>query len=170
MLLQTIIENLERNKTVFKDLLSGLSKEEYSWKPQPDKWCMLEVICHLYDEEREDFRARVKHTLEKASGSWPTIDPPGWVISRKYMEQDYKKKIREFMEERDKSIEWLKSLKNPNWDNAYIHPKVGPVTAKLLLSNWLAHDYLHIRQITKLKYDHLKQLSGEKLDYAGNWV
>ncbi len=43
------------------------------------------------------------------------------------------------------------------------------MTAKMFLSNWLAHDYLHIRQITKLKYDYLKQLTNEDLNYAGNW-
>ena len=169
MLLQHVTENLQRNKTVFKDLLSGVSRENYLWKQQPEKWCLLEIICHLCDEEREDFRARVKSTLESPTTAWPTIDPQGWVNGRKYIEQDYEKKISEFMAERDKSVEWLKSLKNHNWDSAYIHPKVGPVTARLLLANWLAHDYLHIRQITKLKYDHLAQLSAVKLDYAGNW-
>lgn len=168
-MLPHIIENLQRNKAVFKELLHGISRQDYLWKQQPEKWCLLEIICHLYDEEREDFRTRVKSTLENPATVWPTIDPPGWVTSRKYIEQDYEKKITEFMAERDKSIEWLKSLKNPNWKNAYMHPKVGPVTAQLILNNWLAHDYLHIRQITKLKYDHLAKLSTEKLDYAGEW-
>src|SRR5579883_745975 len=110
MLLQTVIQNLERNKTVLKDLLSGLSSADYLWKQQPEKWCLLEIICHLYDEEREDFRTRLKHTLEQASGTWPTIDPPAWVASRKYTEQDYEQKIKDFIAERDNSIKWLKSL------------------------------------------------------------
>jgi hypothetical protein len=33
----------------------------------------------------------------------------------------------------------------------------------------MAHDLLHIRQITKLKYDYLKYLSGQGLSYAGDW-
>ena len=169
MIFQTVIQNLQGNKTVFKDLLSGLSREDYLWKQQPEKWCLLEIICHLYDEEREDFRARLKSVLEGAEGAWPTIAPQEWPVSRRYMEQDYEKKITDFIAERDKSIEWLKSLKNPDWKSSYMHPKVGPVSAQLLLNNWLAHDYLHIRQITKLKYDHLEQLSTEKLDYAGVW-
>ena len=35
--------------------------------------------------------------------------------------------------------------------------------------NWLAHDYLHIRQIIRLKFAYLQQLSKEDLSYAGNW-
>src|SRR5581483_10945078 len=131
-MLQHVIENLNRNKEVFKELFSGVSKENYLWKQQPEKWCLLEIICHLCDEEREDFRARVKSTLESPTVAWPTIDPQGWVSGRKYIEQDYEKKIAEFIKERDASLEWLKSLQNPNWQNAYMHPKVGAVTAQLL--------------------------------------
>jgi hypothetical protein len=71
--------------------------------------------------------------------------------------------------EREQSVKWLQSLTNPKWDNVHEHSKFGKMTAKMFLSNWLAHDYLHIRQITKLKYDYLKQLTNEDLDYAGNW-
>ncbi|HAP01497.1 MAG TPA: hypothetical protein DCQ93_06175 [Bacteroidetes bacterium] len=85
------------------------------------------------------------------------------------MEQNFEERVLAFLAERKNSIAWLRSLENPNWENAYIHPKVGAVRASLLLSNWLAHDYLHIRQITKLKYDYLKSTCGEKLDYAGEW-
>ena len=164
-----IRQELLRNRDVFKGLLTGLTNKEYLWKPNPDKWCLLEIICHLYDEEREDFRARTAHVLETPTEPLPPIDPPGWVQERNYIKQDYADKLDKFLKEREKSVEWLQSLKFPKWDNAYNHPKFGQMTAKIFLSNWLAHDYLHIRQIVKLKYDYLKQLSNEDLNYAGNW-
>jgi hypothetical protein len=164
-----IINALERNKTVFNVLLSCRDPFEYSWKQEPGKWNLLEIACHLYDEEREDFRARVKQVLDDPELPFPKIDPVSWVTERNYSGQDYSKILNDFLEERDVSINWLRSLKQPKWENAYMHPKVGPVSANLLLSNWLAHDYLPQRQIIKLKYDHLKFISGEKLDYAGNW-
>ena len=164
-----IVKELKRNADAFKTLLDKLSEEQYLWKQNPDKWCLLEIICHLCDEEREDFRKRTKLVLESPELPLPKIDPVGWVKERKYTEQDYTKKLNEFPAEREKSIEWLTSLQNPNWENAYEHPKFGKMSAKLFLSNWLAHDYLHIRQITKLKYDYLKFISGEDLSYAGNW-
>ena len=168
-LLEQVIKGLAANKTVFQHLLSRLSPEQYSWKPEPSKWCLLEVVCHLYDEEREDFRTRVKHILEKRSGAFPSIDPQGWVVSRNYLNENYEAKIELFLTEREHSVNWLSSLINPAWNNTYQHPTLGTMTAGLLLSNWLAHDYLHFRQITRLKYEYLKELSGEKLDYAGTW-
>lgn len=164
-----IISELNRNKAVLRELLAGTSQEEYLWRSAPEKWNLLEIVCHLYDEEREDFRARTKHCLEIPGQAMPAIDPVGWVKERKYAEQDYNATLAKFLEERERSVEWLRSLKAPNWASAYQHPKMGPVSAWLILSNWLAHDHLHIRQIIRTKYLRLKELSGEKLDYAGEW-
>jgi hypothetical protein len=164
-----IIQELIRNKLVFNELLTGLTDKEFLWKQNSDKWCLLEIICHLYDEEREDFRTRTKQVLESPELPLPKIDPVGWVIERKYLQQNFSEKLKDFLSEREQSVKWLQSLKNPKWENAYNHPKLGKMTAKLILANWLAHDYLHIRQITKLKYDHLKSKSDEDLSYAGNW-
>ncbi len=164
-----IIEELKRNKIVFNDILENLEKEVYLWKPSPEKWCMLEVVCHLYDEEREDFRARVKLTLENPEMPANPIDPVSWVNSRKYIEQDYNNVLQRFLLERDISVAWLNDLKNAKWDNVYKHPLLGDITAEMFLSGWLAHDYLHIKQITKIKYDYFKEMSGDKIFYAGEW-
>jgi hypothetical protein len=43
------------------------------------------------------------------------------------------------------------------------------MSARLFLHNWLAHDYLHIRQINRLKFAYLKAHSDISLDYAGAW-
>jgi hypothetical protein len=165
----SIISELHRNNQVFTDLLSGLNKEEYLWKPAPEKWCLLEIICHLYDEEREDFRARIKHAFESPGLPFPPIDPVKWVHERKYLSQDFKSVLEKFSDERMQSVEWLNSLSSPDWNSGYNHPKFGMITAKMLLANWLEHDYLHIRQILTLKHLYLKNHSGESLLYAGTW-
>jgi len=165
-----LINQLERNKTLFYQLFKDASEEETHWKPSEDKWCLLEIVCHLYDEEREDFRVRTRSTLETPNQPLPMFDPVAWVTERKYIEQDYQQMLAKFLAERTTSINWLRSLKNPNWQNAFQHPKLGPLTAHHFLSNWLAHDYLHIRQATKLKYAYLKELTENDLSYAGNWV
>jgi len=164
-----IIAELKRNKKLFKDLLGGLSEDLYAWKPSPEKWNLLEIVCHLLDEEREDFRARVQHVLETPDLPMPSIDPVGWVEARKYAEKNYEATLQAFLAEREKSINWLHDLEDPEWGNTHQHPGMGPVQARMFFVNWLAHDYLHIRQITKLKYDFLQQSNHASLDYAGNW-
>ncbi len=164
-----IILELSKNRKVFKTLLIGLSGEEYLWKQNTEKWCLLEIICHLLDEEREDFCARTKSVLETPTKTLAAIDPSGWVIQRNYIKKDYETILNGFLKERARSVSWLKTLESPKWNNEHIHPKLGPMTAMLFLSNWLAHDYLHIRQIIKLKFDYLEKMTGEGLSYAGDW-
>jgi hypothetical protein len=164
-----LIEDLKKNKTIFQGYLENVAADLYLWKPEPAKWCLLEIACHLYDEEREDFRARVKHILENPGVPLPSIDPVAWVTARKYVEQDYKTVLNNFLDERDRSVQWLQQLSNPKWDNLYKHPKLGDITAKMIFVNWIAHDFLHFRQITKLKYDYLKKTTNEDLLYAGQW-
>ena len=164
-----VICELEKNKLIFKSLLEDLPEDFYLWKEAENKWNLLEVVCHLYDEERDDFRLRVKSVLENPDKKFPPSDTEDWVVSCNYSEQDYKAMLSNFLNERDNSLQWLKNLKNPKWDNVYPHSKRGPLTAKMFFVNWLAHDYLHIRQINRIKYNYLKELSGEDLGYAGDW-
>ena len=169
MEVKRIIEDLSRNREVFRELLKDIQEQLYLWKPGPEKWCLLEVICHLYDEEREDFRARTHHVLETPNAPMTPFDPLALVTKRKYMQQDFNEKLGAFLQERTRSVEWLLSLQSPKWDNTYTHPKLGSLTAKMFLTNWLAHDYLHIRQINRIKYEYLDTHSGENLNYAGQW-
>jgi len=164
-----IIEKLAGNRAVFTGLLKNKSRTEYLWKPKESKWCLLEIVCHLLDEEKEDFRTRVKQTLEKPSTPPPPIDPVNWVIQRKYIEQNYSEMVDRFLDERMKSIDWLQGLKNPDWSSSYRHPELGALTSEHFLTNWLAHDVLHFRQIIKLQYQYLKNSTEIDLIYAGSW-
>ena len=164
-----VIEQLSQNKVLFHNILKDCDEKMFLWKQSPEKWCLLEIVCHLYDEERDDFRFRTQWVLEKPNETPPPFDPINWVTEHRYIEQDYAEILDKFMDERQHSIDWLKTLENPKWDNAYEHTKMGTITAEYFFNNWLAHDYLHLRQILKLKFDYLKQRFGGNLNYAGAW-
>jgi hypothetical protein len=163
------VKSFESNLIVFQTLFNSCSNEELQWRERLGKWNLLEIVCHLYDEERDDFRTRLRSVLENPENPFPPIDPVGWVTEHNYAEQDFKDMLKKFLEERESSVRWLKSLKNPPLENTYMHPKLGPMSGKYILSNWLAHDYLHIKQIIRVKYSYLQQLSGMDLNYAGEW-
>lgn len=164
-----VIEELARNKDVIYSQLNNLSSAKYRFRPNPKHWSMIEVLCHLVDEEVEDFRARVKRVLENPEAELPSFNQVEWVSSRNYQEQDLEDKLNEFMKEREKSIEFLSSLDNPNWESAHHHPKMGAVTAAYFLHNWLAHDYIHIRQLNRISHAFLMAESNYDLKYAGDF-
>lgn len=167
---QKIIEQLADNRAVFKSLLFNMSEEEVKWKPGERKWSILEIVNHLYDEEREDFRFRLQSLLEDPAKPWPAISPAEWVIERQYSQRNFDESLANFLNEREKSLTWLARLSNPDWKQSYHHPQIGKISGEQMLANWLAHDYLHIRQIVRMKYDYLATIAAPlSLAYAGNW-
>jgi DinB superfamily len=164
-----IIQQLEANRLVFQSLFAEKEEKQYRWKPDDVSWSLLEIVCHLYDEELEDFRTRVFNTLFTPDQAPPSIDPQGWVLDRKYNQQDYTERVNAFLSARNDSIKKLRELKQPRWENAYHHPALGPISAYQFLTNWLAHDYHHIRQVNRRLYEYLKESSGIDLTYAGVW-
>ena len=110
-------------------LAEGISDEQARWRPDRDSWSILEVLNHLHDEEREDFRRRLQSTLADPSEPWPAIDPGGWVGERRYQERDMAAAVEDFLEERKQSVGWLNDLASPAWENRYSHPLLGEITA-----------------------------------------
>ena len=164
-----ILNGLSANAILFSETFTHVRPDFVRWKPAPDKWCMLEILCHLRDEEREDFRARFRHILEHPEKEFVPIDPQAWVAERQYMDCDYESALTEFLEERTRSIEYLAVLKEPDLQRTHMHPRGIAISARMMLANWMAHDLLHMRQITKLKYDLLTATANTDLGYAGQW-
>lgn len=165
-----LINKLAGNKSVFEFTLKNIPEEQILWRPAENKWCFLEIVCHLVDEEREDFKQRLSFTLFSPEETWPPIDPEGWVKSREYIKQDYHMMVQNFLAERSHSIDWLHSLEKPNWKSEYTHSIIGKFTAEQILANWLAHDLLHIRQINRMNYMYLREMAGNvNMEYAGVW-
>jgi hypothetical protein len=168
-LLPLALERLRRSGDAIEVLVRGLPLEAARWKPAPGRWSTLEVLGHLADEEVEDFRTRVRLTLQDPAAAWPAIDPPRWVVERRYQEQPPGATLARFLAERATSLSWLAAQRESRWDNAHVHPRAGPLGARLLLANWMAHDLLHLRQLARLQYEALAA-RGDDLGYAGPWT
>jgi hypothetical protein len=149
--------------------VTGIPQVEARTRPEPDSWSILEVICHLHDEEREDFRQRLDTIIHRPEEKWPPIIPVGWVTERHYNERDLEEMLASFLVERRKSLVWLNSLEAPNWQAVYPAP-FGEIRAGDMLASWAAHDNLHTRQLVELRRTRLVHLTAPyDVRYAGEW-
>lgn len=165
-----LIASLERFRRIFPALIDGVPDDEMRWKPPDGAWSILEIICHLADEEVEDFRTRLRMTLDDPSQDWPSINPEAWAGERRYNEQNPANVVKRFISERDASIGWLKELRDPDWSRTKRHPKFPSISAGDLLASWAAHDALHLRQIAKRLYQLTQHFAGAyQAGYAGEW-
>lgn len=136
---------------LIRGLVKGASEQEARWRPAPDTWSMLEVINHLYDEEREDFRARLDLLLHQPDAPWPPTDPMGWVTQRRYNERDPATSLQNFLAERQDSLVWLDGLASPDWDTEKQAPWGGVMRAGDLFAAWVVHDQWHIQQLIQVR-------------------
>lgn len=167
---ETLFQQLERNAAVIEEAVRGLDEEEARWKQTSESWSIVEVINHLCDEELLDFRTRLDLVLECPDTPWPPINPPRWAVQREYQRRDLEESIARFGALRRQSLRWLRGLESPDWDRTYVHPLFGKISAGDLLTSWVAHDLLHLRQLGRIKYLYTTQvLSSFSARYAGDW-
>jgi hypothetical protein len=163
------IELLKAHAEAIRGLAAGTPPEQASWKPAPESWSILEVVNHLYDEEREDFRQRLDYSLNRPGEAWPPIDPQGWVVQRQYNSRDLEQSLRNLLEERQRSLIWLETLGRPNLEAVQTAP-FGEIRIGDLLAAWVAHDLLHMRQLVELQWAWaLKEAAPFDVRYAGEW-
>lgn len=165
-----LIDRLERAPAAVRALVGVISPADTRWKPDAKSWSVLEVVCHLADEECEDFRVRLRLLLEDPVRDWPPIDPEGWAVQRNYAEHALDERLDRFEHERRGSVAWLRSLGEIDWSRAKTHPRLGPMRAGDLLGAWAAHDALHLRQIAR-RVHQLAQRDAHPFEtgYAGSW-
>ncbi len=172
MNLPPLINRLQNFARVLPVLVDSTSPADARWRPPSGNWSILEIVCHLGDEEVEDFRQRLRLTLENPGQAWPPIDPEQAAIDRDYNSRELPAAVLRFVDERQQSVDWLKNslVEQPDWNQAYKHPRFGSIAAGQILAAWVAHDQLHLRQIAKRFYElGTRDAAPFGNDYAGNW-
>lgn len=160
---------LAQQAEMIAGLAVGIPPESARWRPDDNSWSLLEVFGHLYDEEREDFRAHFAQILSGDGQPWLPISPMAWVSERAYNQRDWSAAVAAFLEERRGSLAWLESLGEPDLSVSFNAPW-GAISAGDVLASWAAHDWLHIRQIVELRRALLvEQIRPYDVDYAGEW-
>ena len=169
MNIDEIIRQMKVNAEAIRALVETISAAQAEWKPTPETWSMKKVMEHVYNEERIDFRKHLREMF--AAPPQPWSDFP----RNEYIPVDsLRQALDGFLKERVESLAWLAALKSPDWD-IFQQATFGPNdvlamhTGDVLIS-WVAHDYLHIRQINELLYAwNEKQGAPYSVRYAGGW-
>jgi hypothetical protein len=167
MIISYSVTCLQKNADIIKACLDNIPDTQASWKPDEKEWSLVEVINHLYDEEVLDFRAHFQQAL--AGYQWSPIDPVSWALQHGYTQRKLANSLENFLNERQHSIAWLKTLQNPEFEKT-IKTGWGEISAGNLFHSWIAHDYLHIRQINQLLYQYTAFTAQPyEVFYAGDW-
>lgn len=141
---------LARTPEVLATLLHDLPAEWTQENEGEDTWSPFDVVGHLIHGERTDWITRA--SIIREHGDARPFDPfdrfAQFEESRgKTMEQ----LLREFRDARQGSLAALMDfdLSEESLDKRGVHPELGSVTLRELLSTWVVHDLGHIAQIVR---------------------
>lgn len=157
------IEILRNTPAVLAALLEGVSENWTNSKGDLNDWMPFDVVGHLVHGERTDWIPRAEIILRQDDER--TFTPYDRIAQ---FDESKGKTIKELLDEfakiRRQNLELLISwnLTEDQLDLEGIHPELGPVKLRQLLSTWAAHDLGHIRQI-------VTAMAGRYKDEVGPW-
>jgi hypothetical protein len=137
---------LARFPTVLQGLLTDLEPSAWRARPASAEWAPLEIVCHLRDEEVEDFGARIRVVVEGGAGFTP-IDPERWAVERRYLEDDGPRALASFLERRAMTLRALETIDPARLTAKVAHHRTGGLSGLDILAAWVEHDLLHLMQL-----------------------
>ena len=167
--IKKVIQQLNINAEIVRALVGPISEEQANWKPDEETWNMKEVMEHVYNEERIDFRKHLKEMFSEPPLPWGKFRHEELILV-----ESCNQALENFLKERQASLEWLRSLESPDWEVESL-ANFGPeevlaFKAGDVLGSWVAHDFLHIRQMNELLYAlNVQLVSPYSVRYAGGW-
>jgi len=152
---------LERTPAVLKTLLNNLDEGWIINNEGPETFSPYDVIGHLIHGEKTDWILRTKIILEYGI-SKPFIPWDRFAQFEESKGKTLQQLLDEFEIIRNENLLWLKSvnLTQKDLDKKGMHPKLGEVTLRNLLSTWVVHDLTHIAQITRVMAKQYKEEMG----------
>jgi len=145
-LLAAARDELTRLPEVLDRLLGGLDAAGWRARPAPAEWAPVEIVCHLRDEETEDFGARARVVVEGGDRFAP-IDPERSAVERRYLEADGRAALADFRTRRATSLAFLAALAPDRLTATVAHRRTGGLSGLDILAAWVAHDRLHLAQL-----------------------
>ena len=138
MKLSWVIKQLTTHSFSISQLCLAVTDAQARVKPDAQSWSMLEVLDHLYEEEREDFRKLIDVAFHETETIGSPLSFDKTATGDGYQSEDVHQAITLFTAERERSLEWLQGLNAPDWERTCTHPRGFEMRAGDVLAAWVA--------------------------------
>lgn len=127
--------------------LTALGDTWAQWRPAPGEWSANECLGHIIEADRRGFAGRIERILATNGNAEVGWDQIAVAAVRHDNERSVGAILDEFRTGRDAGLELVEGLGADDLDRFALHDRVGRVTVRDLLHEWVFHDRNHIRQL-----------------------
>lgn len=148
-IISVFINQLEQNSWIYEDLLSEIPLEIMKKRRLGDKWSIHEHACHMAEVEHLMY----DRFLTFKNVEYPVFQPFLQEKARpeiQLLDMNFKKAVRQFKEERKKTIQLIRQFEETDWKKEATHPEYQQYNAKILLRHLLMHDHFHMYRMEEL--------------------
>jgi len=142
---------LDSAAATIQEELSALPEPALTFHPAPGEWCVKEVLGHLIESEARGFAGRIRFILAAGDRAGEGLALEGWdqeIVARERNDcaRDGAALVAEFARMRAESAKLAAGLTAGDLARGGRH-RVGFLTVRDLLHEWVHHDRNHIRQM-----------------------
>lgn len=152
--LEKSIELLQRSPSTYEALFANLTHDWATINEGPNTWSAYNIMGHLIHGEKTDWIPRAKIILNSPGNSFEPYDR--FAQEKLYSTQTFEALLNEFKDWRSQNLDTLKSwqLTPQDLDKEGLHPDLGLVTLRQLISTWTIHDMIHLNQLSRVMVKH----------------
>lgn len=140
-----IFPQYEGNLGALFGLLSEVKEHQWTQRPDPHEWSILQIVSHLQISEREIQRQRLSTILENDNPFITSSPPPGSELEACHPDGFHI--ADQFRLERMKTMALLHNLTDAQWFRPARHSIFGMTTLLEMAHFTAQHDRLHINQL-----------------------
>ena len=141
--------------------------EDSSWHFDQKEWCANQVVGHVIEAEKRGFAGRIRIILAEDQPKLQAWDQVGVEKQRNDCARLTDSVWMEFMGLRHDSVTLVRSLRSADLDRAGVHPKVGELTVRWLLHEWVSHDRNHTKQMLSIAQERVWPHMGNSQKFKG---
>jgi hypothetical protein len=140
--------------------------DDSAWHFDQKEWCANQVIGHLIEAEKRGFAGRIREILaaKEKTSSW---DQAAVAKERNDCARLGQSLWMEFMGVRSDSIKLVPSLRPADLGKSIAHPKVGQLSVRDLLHEWIHHDRNHTKQLLAIAQERVWPHMGNSQKFKG---
>ena len=146
-LVSYLLNALDATPLLIAEYFEGLSDAKADKRPDPKRFTMREVICHLADFE-PIFRGRMERMASEELPKLENRDEGQIAIENDYAHADVEEQTGIYLRERAKTVAFLTQLPAEHWSREGVRENVGNVTIEDIAHLLVVHDIYHLKQLS----------------------
>ena len=144
------LTSLARTPADISLLLSEIPASSVTIKHRPQKFSVLEHICHMRDIEIEGYGVRITRILNENNPFLADIDGSRLAIERDYNRQSLHDAVTAFVSARRQNLNLLSGARKGDFEREGELEGVGSVTLARLVEMMVEHDEGHLEELQSL--------------------